>query len=126
MADTKDWTWVLDRSCPECGFDASTLARERIGTATRTAVGRLAADLVGDGLASDGLVGQRPQPETWSTLEYGCHTVDVAVDEWARRGFRSNGSAFTVEPLGRYLIHDLVHHVWDIDQAGAARPSGPH
>ena len=18
--DTKDWTWVLDRPCPECGF----------------------------------------------------------------------------------------------------------
>ena len=22
--DTKDWTWVLGRTCPECGFDAST------------------------------------------------------------------------------------------------------
>lgn len=20
--DTKDWTWVLDRPCPECGFEA--------------------------------------------------------------------------------------------------------
>ena len=19
--DTKDWTWVLERTCPECGFD---------------------------------------------------------------------------------------------------------
>jgi hypothetical protein len=19
--DTKDWTWVLERACPECGFD---------------------------------------------------------------------------------------------------------
>ena len=24
--DTKDWTWVLDRPCPECGYDASTVA----------------------------------------------------------------------------------------------------
>jgi len=21
MPDTKDWTWVLRRACPECGFD---------------------------------------------------------------------------------------------------------
>ena len=21
--DTKDWTWVLERPCPECGFDAA-------------------------------------------------------------------------------------------------------
>ena len=20
--DTKDWTWVLERPCPECGFEA--------------------------------------------------------------------------------------------------------
>ena len=24
--DTKDWTWVLERPCPECGFDAPALA----------------------------------------------------------------------------------------------------
>ena len=24
MPDTKGWTWVLGRPCPECGFDAST------------------------------------------------------------------------------------------------------
>jgi hypothetical protein len=21
IPDTKDWTWVLDRPCPECGLD---------------------------------------------------------------------------------------------------------
>ena len=21
--DTKDWTWVLERPCPECGFEAA-------------------------------------------------------------------------------------------------------
>ena len=25
--DTKDWTWVLERPCPECGFDAVDLDR---------------------------------------------------------------------------------------------------
>ena len=24
--DTKDWTWVLERPCPECGFDASSVS----------------------------------------------------------------------------------------------------
>jgi len=24
--DTKDWTWVLERPCPECGFDATAIA----------------------------------------------------------------------------------------------------
>lgn len=27
VPDTKDWTWVLERACPECGFDASSFAR---------------------------------------------------------------------------------------------------
>ena len=24
--DTKDWTWVLDQPCAECGYDAATCA----------------------------------------------------------------------------------------------------
>lgn len=38
----------------------------------------------------------------------------VGADEWLRRGFRSNGSEFTVDSLARYFLHDLSHHVWDI------------
>ncbi len=38
----------------------------------------------------------------------------VRNDEWERAGLRSNGSEFTVESLGRYFLHDLFHHVWDI------------
>ena len=33
--DTKDWTWVLERPCPECGFDASAVVRERIPETVR-------------------------------------------------------------------------------------------
>lgn len=33
---------------------------------------------------------------------------------WQRRGLRSNGSEFTVETLGIYLVHDLDHHVHDV------------
>ena len=38
----------------------------------------------------------------------------VRDDEWSRPGTRSNGSQFTVESLGRYFLHDLFHHVWDV------------
>ena len=38
----------------------------------------------------------------------------VPDDAWDRRGLRSNGDAFTVESLGRYHLHDVVHHLWDV------------
>ena len=41
----------------------------------------------------------------------------IGDDEWQRPGRRSNGSVFTVESLGRYFVHDLVHHVADISGA---------
>ena len=37
--DDKNWTWVLERPCPDCSFDASTIARHAIGTTLRTNVG---------------------------------------------------------------------------------------
>ena len=40
----------------------------------------------------------------------------VTDDQWDRRGLRSDGSSFTVESLGRYMVHDPVHHVWDVEQ----------
>jgi hypothetical protein len=33
--DTKDWTWVLERQCPDCGFEASAFARNSIGQIIR-------------------------------------------------------------------------------------------
>jgi hypothetical protein len=38
----------------------------------------------------------------------------VEGDQWDRPGRRSDGARFTVESLGRYLIHDAVHHAWDL------------
>jgi hypothetical protein len=38
----------------------------------------------------------------------------VSADQWQRRGFRSDGSVFTVESLARYLMHDPIHHLWDV------------
>ena len=33
---------------------------------------------------------------------------------WDRDGVRSGGSRFTVASLGRYHLHDVVHHLWDV------------
>lgn len=38
----------------------------------------------------------------------------VGGAEWPRAGRRSDGAAFTVDTLARYIIHDPIHHVWDV------------
>ena len=38
----------------------------------------------------------------------------VSGSEWRRVGFRSDGAQFTVESFGRYLLHDPIHHLWDV------------
>ena len=38
----------------------------------------------------------------------------VSPSSLARNGHRSDGATFTVESFGRYLLHDPIHHVWDI------------
>ena len=38
----------------------------------------------------------------------------VGAEQWGRPGRRSNGSVFTVESLGRYFAHDVVHHAHDV------------
>lgn len=70
--DTKDWTWVLERPCPECGFDAGAMA-------PRAVAGRLRDNAAAwrDVLADGADVRVRPRPETWSALEYACHVRDV-------------------------------------------------
>ena len=39
----------------------------------------------------------------------------VGEGDWARRGLRSNGSEFTTATLAQYLLHDLEHHLVDVD-----------
>jgi hypothetical protein len=68
--DTKDWTWVLERPCPECGFSA-TLTPGQIGPRLRAAVAQLASALDSEQVRT------RPAPDTWSPLEYACHVRDV-------------------------------------------------
>jgi hypothetical protein len=168
--DTKDWTWVLDRRCPECGFDSSSLAKQQIAPLIGASARAWSAALTGP---SERLR-RRPRDDRWSILEYGCHVRDVfalydqrlhlmldddnpifpnwdqdrtAVDDhyeaqdpavvaaqltaaadvlrssfrsvtgqrWARRGRRSDGATFTVDSFGRYMIHDPVHHLHDVN-----------
>ena len=165
--DTKDWTWVLGRPCPQCGFDASDYPRTSIGEVVRSTAAAWASELDRPDAAA------RSREDRWSVLEYACHVRDVfqvfdvrlglmlteedpvfadwdqdraategryasqepatvqseledaaAVlarhfdtvvgDQWERTGRRSNGSEFTVETLGTYMIHDPIHHLWDV------------
>lgn len=56
--------------------------------------------------------------------------ADIGPLEWERPGRRSNGSRFTVESLGRYFFHDVIHHLADVGEAmpapgEQARTPGP-
>jgi len=39
----------------------------------------------------------------------------VSGDDWERTGRRSDGMSFTVTALCRYLLHDVEHHLHDVD-----------
>jgi hypothetical protein len=165
--DTKDWTWVLDRPCPECGYDAQAVRRSEVPDLVVRNAAAWEPVLAGPDAA------RRPVPSVWSALEYACHVRDVhrvfterlrsmlteddpvfdnwdqdeaavrggygeqdpAVvtgevaeaaaevaevyasvpeDSWGRPGRRSNGSAFTVDTLARYHLHDVEHHLADV------------
>lgn len=168
VPDEKDWTWVLERPCPECGLDTRDIRPDQLAGLLREVVTSWR-----DVLTGDGPVTARPAPGTWSPLEYGCHVRDVfrrfdqrlhmmltdvdpvftnwdqdrtAVEDryseqdpstvahdlaeagsvlaehfdavagegWHRTGTRDNGSRFTVATLGRYLVHDAIHHLYDV------------
>lgn len=168
--DGKDWTWVLQRPCPECGLDTRSVERHQVGTILRANAASWQELLRGRG---DAELRARPDDHTWSPLEYACHVRDVfrlydhrlqlmlgqddplypnwdqdvtAVEadypsqdpavvsaelvvaagaladrfdqvhgaQWDRPGRRSDGAAFTVETFARYLVHDPVHHLFDV------------
>jgi hypothetical protein len=170
LPDDKDWTWVLDRTCPECGFDARTCVASTVPDLLRAN----AASWLG--LLREGAVRcGRPSASTWSSLEYACHVRDVftryaqrialmlteddplypnwdqdasAIEDryeeqdpvvvvgdlgaqaetlarllegvsggaWARPGRRSDGARFSVDSIARYMIHDPIHHLWDVTE----------
>jgi SAM-dependent methyltransferase len=69
--DSKDWTWVLERPCPECGLDAGSVYPGDLPHLLR------ANAQVWLALMGDPEVGERPEPSVWSPLEYACHVHDV-------------------------------------------------
>jgi hypothetical protein len=168
VPDTKDWTWVVDRRCPECGFDPTAVDPLAVGAAVRATVPAWQAVLARP------TVRRRPTRGVWSPLEYGAHVRDVfrvfddrlalmlrtdgatfanwdqdaaavegryaqcdpatvatelteagetvarrfdtvRADQLERVGRRSNGSTFTVRTFGRYFLHDVVHHLHDVE-----------
>ncbi len=167
--DDKDWTWVLQRPCAECGFDASTCSPTAVPDLVR-----MNASPWSDLLANGAVRAGRGDPNRWSSLEYACHVRDVfrryderivlmmttddplfpnwdqdasAVDErydsqdpsvvvddlvaqaitvadrldglsdleWTRKGRRSDGASFTIDTISRYMVHDPIHHLWDVE-----------
>lgn len=165
--DTKNWTWVLDEACPDCGLDTSRVRFRSIPGLIEANVAAWPAALDVEDPR------RRPDASTWSPLEYAAHVRDVfdrftarvelmltqddpAFENWdqdataiaenyndqdpstvvrqlqdageavatafrevpddalGRTGRRSDGSAFTVETLARYFIHDPVHHLYDV------------
>ena len=62
---------MLNRRCPECGFDTSSFPRTDIPAMLRANAAAWPEALAAPRAAD------RLQPDTWSALEYGCHVRDV-------------------------------------------------
>jgi DinB superfamily len=69
--DDKDWTWVLERACVECGFDADSVVLGDLPEIVRANADSWSMVLT----RRD--VGARPRSDVWSGLEYACHVRDV-------------------------------------------------
>ncbi len=69
--DEKDWTWVLERPCLECGFDPADVPREHFARTVRDSANTWTTVLTREGVT------ERAREDRWSDLEYGCHVRDV-------------------------------------------------
>lgn len=69
--DNKDWTWVLEKRCLECGFDASAVTFDAIPGLTLDNAAQWVEVL------EHAAAAVRPAPDVWSPLEYACHVRDV-------------------------------------------------
>jgi DinB superfamily len=71
LGDSKDWTWVLDRPCPECGLVVSEIPVEQVAPRLRADVLAWAQVLARTDVRA------RPRQDVWSPLEYAAHVRDV-------------------------------------------------
>lgn len=69
--DDADWTWVLTRPCPDCGFDPNDFRVDGVPSILRDAKERYAAVLA----RADART--RPSAGVWSPVEYTAHVRDV-------------------------------------------------
>ncbi|MFJ6212700.1 DinB family protein [Streptomyces sp. NPDC092296] len=72
--DTKDWTWVLRRPCPDCGLDTAAVDPTAVAGLLRANAADWTALLAA---ATPDALRRRPRPDVWSPLEYACHVRDV-------------------------------------------------
>ncbi|WP_066522181.1 DinB family protein [Curtobacterium ammoniigenes] len=165
--DRKDWTWVIDGRCAQCGYDGREVGFRAVPGLILANASAWPTEMERPDVRA------RPDDRTWSPLEYAAHVRDVyrifgdrlalmlhedgpSFPNWdqdataiearygeqdpgevvrdlgeaahtlaaafddvpdnalGRVGFRSDGAAFTVETLARYMLHDPIHHLWDV------------
>lgn len=70
--DDKDWTWVLERPCPQCGFEPGSFGFREVADLARANLAAWPAELERAGSPD-----RRPDDSTWSLLEYAAHVRDV-------------------------------------------------
>ena len=105
VPDTKDWTWTLQRPCPDCGFDARSVTAADIAPMTLASTSPWTTVLMRPDVA------QRPRPEVWSPLEYACHVRDVC------RVFKGRAELMLEQEGPRFAN-------WDQDQTAVAERYG--
>jgi DinB superfamily len=81
-----------------------------------------------DATAIEDRYNEQSHPEVASQLVREAESIAIRFSEltesqWDRTGTRSDGAHFTVETLGRYLMHDPIHHLHDV---GADDKAGSH
>ena len=99
--DDKDWTWVLRRPCPECGFDTQSFGRDSVALLLRENA------TAWQGVLAEPHARVRPQADRWSPLEYGCHVRDA---------YR----LYTVRLELMLTEHDPLFANWDQDETALA------
>mgnify|MGYP001828580747 CR=1 FL=1 len=103
VPDDKDWTWVLERPCPACGFEAAAIDVTDVPAMIRANAEEWRVILA----APDDEVRSRPAFDRWSPLEYGAHVRDV--------------HRIYLERLERMLTEDGPHYAnWDQDATAVA------
>jgi hypothetical protein len=71
VPDDKNWTWVLETPCADCGFDAAGVDIADLADLIRANVEQWPPLLAHEHTTL------RPTGDQWSAVEYACHVRDV-------------------------------------------------